>query len=107
MHTALALSHESCSEWPRPPLVGPSDACHGPALPRPRPGSHQYNPFELLRCHQRRTAPDYQRLWRGEPAGSDLPRGYSQKSHFGLALAPVTPRQVQPPKLGLKRADLL
>ena len=26
------------------------------------PGSHQYNPFELFRCCQRRTAPDYQRL---------------------------------------------
>eukprot|EP00964_Phaeocystis_antarctica_P033053 scaffold18730_cov54-Phaeocystis_antarctica.AAC.3 len=71
----------------RPPLAGPSDACHGPALPRHVPGSHQYNPFELLRCHQRRTAPDYQRLWRGEPADSDLPRGYIAKRPTpGLAL---------------------
>ena len=72
------------------------------------PGSHQYNPFELLRCHQRRTAPDYQRLWRGEPADSDLPADIAKSPTSGLALAPVTPHHVQPPKSGLKSGlDLL
>ena len=58
----------------------------------------------------RAIAPEYQRLWRGEPAAFDLPAEpvIAKSPTPGLALAPrMTPHQVQPPKSGLKRADLL
>eukprot|EP00964_Phaeocystis_antarctica_P116132 scaffold80101_cov63-Phaeocystis_antarctica.AAC.2 len=105
MHTALALSHES--EWPavvEPALVTPATArrYRDHVLE-----SHQYNPSELLRCCLRRTAPDYQRLWRGELATCDLPRGYSQKFHAGPRPSTRDSAPSSTAPVGPQRANLL
>eukprot|EP00964_Phaeocystis_antarctica_P113730 scaffold77736_cov66-Phaeocystis_antarctica.AAC.1 len=75
------------------PLAGPSDACHGPALPRPR--TLGANLSELLRCYDG-PPPTFSGSGAGNQPPATSPADIPKSPTPGLALAPATPRQVQP-----------